>query len=159
MRHGLDYLYCLLASRVFEDIRDDWQSISDILEFYAGNASLRDMSNGKSYWAEHNFDGEGYRTFLESAGPGHFADADMLMLGNARCPSSNYCLPHGNNASVMPKNGWPCSHGGLHTPGGWDHGNYDTCGTCMHCASFSQAEETSQLVMWWAVPPPFLSIH
>ena len=48
-------------------------------------------------------------------------------VGNAGCPESNYCLPHAANATE-PKGGWPCSHGGWHTPGGWDHGNYDDCG-------------------------------
>ena len=81
-------------------------------------------------------------------------DADMLMVGNAACPESNYCLPHAANATE-PTGGWPCSHGGSHTPGGWPHGNYDDCGTCMHCDGFSIAEETSQLVLWAIFASPF----
>ena len=162
---GIDAQYKLAAEhcnlwRVFDDIDDKWSSLHNILEFYAGNASLQDMNvplksavKG-SYWSEFNFNGEGYRTFLEAAGPGHFADADMLMVGNAACPESNYCLPHAANATE-PTGGWPCSHGGSHTPGGWPHGNYDDCGTCMHCDGFSIAEEASQLVLWATFASPF----
>jgi alpha-N-acetylgalactosaminidase len=74
---GIDAQYKLAAEhcnlwRVFDDIDDKWESLHNILEFYAGNTSLHDMnvpvsapaSAKGSYWAEHNLNGEGYRTFL-----------------------------------------------------------------------------------------------
>ena len=81
---GFDAQYRLAARhcnlwRVFDDISDDWSSIRSILEFYAGNATMNDMNDGLgSYWAKfRGRDGEGYRTFLDSAGPGHWNDADV----------------------------------------------------------------------------------
>ena len=65
----------------------------------------------------------------------------MLMVGNAPCPDSNFCLAHPADAPE-PAGGWPCSHPS------WDHGEYKSCGTCMHCSSFRHAEEETQMALW-----------